>query len=45
MCIDMSQTVDKCTEEKSIFDEIDVDALLKDTPGEEEAEEMVTRNK
>jgi len=28
-----------------IFDEIDVDALLEKTPGEQEAEEMAARNR
>jgi len=41
----MSQTADNYDEEKSLFDKLDVDALLEETPGEEGAEEMATRNK
>jgi len=41
----MSQAIDDHGDEKSLFDEVDVDGLLEETPGEEEAKEMAERNK
>lgn len=41
----MSQSMDDHSEEDSVFDDIDVDKLLDETPGFEEAKEMANRNK